>query len=57
MAVVVLHLLNSKIPYDSGAHLHRSQVIDRLKSKETDCSNPLQNFGPIKILFWWSRVP
>ena len=23
----------------------------------TDCSNILQDFGPIKIQFWWSRVP
>ena len=41
----------------SDAHFRRSPVIDRLKSQKTDCSNPRQDLGPIKIHFWWSYVP
>ena len=39
------------------AHFRRSPDIDRLKSQKTDCSNPPQDLGPIKIQFRWSSVP
>ena len=34
-----------------------SLFMDWLKSQKTDCSNPQQDLGPIKIQFWWFRVP
>ena len=41
----------------SNAHFRQSPVIDQLKSPKTDCSNSHQDPSPIKIQFWWSRVP
>ena len=38
-------------------HISIGLQSDWLKSQKTDCSNPPQDFGPIKIQFWWSRVP
>ena len=45
-------------------HLHHmnvsprgSPVIDRLKSPKTNCSQPLEDHGLIKIQFWWSCCP
>ena len=42
---------------NSDAHFRGSPIIDWLKSPKTDCSNPLQDLGLIKIGLWWSRVP
>ena len=33
------------------------QSLTKLKSPKTECSNPHQDLGPIKIQFWWSHVP
>ena len=41
----------------SDAHGCQSPVTDQLKSQKTDCSNPHQDLGPIKMLFWSPRVP
>ena len=41
----------------SDAHGCQSPVTDLLKSQKTDCSNPHQDLGPIKMQFWSPRVP
>ena len=48
---------NIFIEYSSDTYFHWFPVMDQIKSKKTDCSNPHQNFGLIKIQFWWSRDP
>ena len=41
----------------SDAHFNWFPATDRLKSQKTNCSNPPQDLGLIKIQFWWSHVP
>ena len=41
---------------NSDAHFRQSPVTDQLKSPKTNCPNPPQDLGPIKIWFWWSHV-
>ena len=40
----------------SDAHFRLSPVTDRLKCQKTNCSNPSQDLGPIKIQFGWCPV-
>ena len=43
--------------FTSDALFRRSPVTERLKSQKTDCSNPHQDLGPIKITVLVVHVP
>ena len=51
-----MQLAGDKEPL-SDTHFCWSKVTDQLKSLKTNCSKPPQDPCPIKIQFWWLRVP